>query len=251
MKKEVQRLVDNKLANNSPFTSACISHQMIEVDPTLRHYDISAVIKGIWQKGISGYDRTMIKVYPDGPSSTPMDAFLYHPVGYDPNIFPANSRVLKRQSGIPKAPVTKFAINKNSSTAMKQCKIQTKRNCLNIPCRLVKVMGWNVGQALDFSFNGTLVIKAVYYGSAPTSVRSQKVDKEGRIRVHPKWLKKFGGAFSLWIVVDPQLRGLVVSSLAPVASTGTASPKFVTAPMLALDGGDNSLIPNNSVWATP
>ena len=66
----------------------------------------------------------------------------------------------------------------NGSVVSRSCSVQTKEKTLNVPRFLIKAIGWNVGDSISVTVNGT-VIKV-----SRESDGKQKVDQEGRIRIH-------------------------------------------------------------------
>lgn len=225
----VKQSVQNKLNTGEPFTSACISHPIIRDDPSVRHRDISAEVREIWFRGEligpdgTPYTRTNITVWPDGPGSQPTNAWLYHPDDYDPSAFKPRSRVLIRNASTSDddndSPVN-ITTTADGSTVVRQCQVQKKDMVLNLPRHLIVAAGLNPDDPLDVSVTGSTVVVKKHAGGNP----NQRVDKEGRIRLHGKTVEALGTSTPVALLVAPvgADRYLQVSATAPMAPTQPA-----------------------------
>ena len=222
LKSIVTKFVRNHLNANRPFTSACVSHPIIEQYPEVRHKEVNAIIKEMWSDGdvvgddngmIVNYNRSLITVYPDGANSTPRSAFCYHPSNFDPFAFGENSKVLKRPAAskastidmdstldddtdddqsVGSLPVTPplpahvvTGLSVDNGTKIGVCCVQMKSNTLNIPLFLVRSLGWHSCQPISLNrVGGSIYIRSAlpYPLSYPNS--KQRVDAEGRIRLY-------------------------------------------------------------------
>jgi hypothetical protein len=250
----VKNAIKAKLDASEAFTSACISHPLIEADTDVRHYDVSQEVKQLWRQrqmvdpsGV-GYLRTLITVYPDGPTGSPAQAYLYYPDnGFDPNSFTATSRILIRSDGDSQdddaITVTQTA---DGSGVSKQCQIQKVERTLNIPKFIVSKLGWDTGFGITVSAGSSGVeIKPAASGTTP----SQKVDKEGRIRLHGKIVGQIGTNNPTAMLVEPSSgeKYILVSAM-----TATPAPQSQDAD--ATDGGDGQTADVGrgiSVWDDP
>jgi len=204
----VVEAIQVKLDACEAFTSACISHPVIEQHPEVRHRAVNEIIRDIWAQGNmmgsddgipTDYVRTSITVYPDGPGGASRAAFLYHPDnGFDPYSFQLTERVLVRneekKDSDPGRDVDmdtdlvdsgQVLINLASGAAVsKQCDIQAKNDTLNVPRFVIKGAGLKSGDAvlIDVVSNRTINVKKASTPGA--NGQAQTVDKEGRVRLH-------------------------------------------------------------------
>lgn len=224
---DVKTAVKARLDTSVAFTSACISHPLIAADKTVRHYDVSMEVKRFWRQrqmadsnGV-GYLRTLVNVYPDGPGSTPVQAYLYYPDnGFDPYSFTATQRVLVRNhDGDDQDDITITNTDDGSSVG-KQCQVQKVNQALNIPRFIIKALGWNAGDAFDVTWNNGAIIKQSDSGK-------QKIDKEGRIRLYGSQVSQLGSNTPTALLVEPDGddRYILISALAqtPAPADGSTS----------------------------
>lgn len=178
---QVVTAVRTKLDADEPFTHACISHPIIEASPSVGHRFVKDEVLGLWRSGqlVDGngvaYLRTPITVYPQGPSGPTAKANLYYPDnGYDPYGFDATSQILNRDDD----DTTTITNTADGSTVTKQCSVQSVEKTLNVPRFLIKDIGWHSGSYVSVSSAGGIVqIRLDPQGA-------QKIDNEGRIRLH-------------------------------------------------------------------
>lgn len=222
------------------FTSVDISHPIIQADiaangkRTVFHRQVNQIIHDLFAMGELVCDdsiplvRTAITVWPKpGETAT---AFLYHPDDpmYDPNTYNSRNQelvvqkpgnVLAAQPGgsVGLAQTRNFNMDdddesKSDQTAnvitttvsgqpvTKQCQIQRRQDTLNIPRILVKAAGWAPGDAVSVTAVGpTIFVRKEIPGH-------QRVDAEGRIRVHGKnvdAMNKKMGDICLALLVEP------------------------------------------------
>lgn len=226
----VEDAVQAKLSAGVAFTSACISHPIIKNNPTVRHSQVSGIVRDMWAAGqIVGdddgmqtdYNRTFIDVYPNGPGSAPEKAFCYHPDSVDPYAFKATTRVLIRNAASVK-PVSTGSVTVPDMTGQldddddndntpglvmtttnlasgdavtKQCDIQSKNSdTLNVPRYIIKAAGWSAGDAVFIDVDAA-TRTATIHRTTMTVVgeQVQKVDKEGRVRLHGQRLTNLSG----------------------------------------------------------
>jgi len=206
VKTETQKSVQAMLNANEPFTSACISHPIIHDDSSVRHSEVKQAIRSMWQHGqmIAGdgsqYTRTSVTVWPEGPGSTPWNAWLYHPDSYDANTFKSLSRVLVRNddSDNDNDATVSIANTADGSTIQQQCQIQKVETTLNVPRTIIKKIGWKAGDYLSVEIIGASVI--VKKGGSDDKKR---VDAEGRIRLHGAPVQALQTTSPIALLVDP------------------------------------------------
>ena len=246
---EVQKLVQTLLDAGDAFTSACISHPIIKNDAGVRHRDCTREVRNMWNGGqmIDGdgstYVRTSITVWPDGPGTTPANAWLYHPDDYDVDGFKPRTRVLVRgatpDTDEDDDTVVNITSTADGSAVVKQCQVQQKEKTLNIPRQLIKDVGWAPGQELDVDVNGSIVTIKIKTASAETA--KQKVDNEGRIRLHGKTVDVLATTTPLALLVDP-------TGAAKYLQIVSTIPKPTTTPAPADDGVTATQPRGVSVW---
>ena len=248
----VKDAVKTRLDAGEAFTSACISHPLIESDESIRHYDVSEEIRALWRQrqmtgpNDVGYLRTLVTVYPDGPGSFPAQAYLYYPDnGYDPHSFTATSRVLIRSDADPQDDdaiiVTQTS---DGSSVSKQCQVQTVEKTLNVPKFIITKLGWAAGAGIVTAAvaSGGVEIKRT---TAPDA--GQKVDKEGRIRLHGWILSQIGTDNPTALLVEPTSGENYI-----LISAMTAVPAPADGSTPAADGAPAVMTPSGiSVWDDP
>jgi len=199
----VRDAVDEKIASQTSFTNADISHPIIANDPTVGHRHVRAEIDRLWNAGViqdHEFTQTMITVYPK--PNKPAPARLFHPddAEFDPSEYTATHQQLHRTdpSGVTQlsAPVTSgfhmmdidgddgsqdggVAITSTVAGQMvsRQCQIMPKEGSINIPRHLIKQAGFNTGDQVGIELGtGVLIVKR--------GGNDQRVDSEGRIRIH-------------------------------------------------------------------
>ncbi|MHA2279595.1 MAG: hypothetical protein ACXAC5_01705 [Promethearchaeota archaeon] len=236
---DVKDAVKARLNDSVAFTSACISHPLIDKDPAIRHYDVSQEVKQLWRQrqmtdpdGV-GYLRTLITVYPDGPSGAPSQAYLYYPDnGFDPNSFTATSRILTRDGDSQEDDAITVTQTANGSGVSKQCQVQKIERTLNIPRFIIAQLGWNSGQPIHVAVvSGNIEIKPIKPASSVQP--SQTVDQERRIRLHGKILDQLGTNNPTAMLVEPTTgdKFIQLSSL-----TATPAPSVA----VSADGTDDA-----------
>ena len=202
LQQKVEQGVDAKITANQPFTMVDISHPIIKADPTVRHRQVRSVIEALASNGKfdnAMYTSSPITVYPQ--PNKPVQARLFHPddPSFDVNSYTATNQELHRdQASAPANVITTRGYDmtdtdgdngSNSTVQMvsstvtgapvtKQCFVQSKGDTLNIPRTIVKAAGFAVGDSINVTDdNGSLRIEKATSGR-------QKVDQEGRIRLH-------------------------------------------------------------------
>lgn len=229
---ETQKIVQGMLDKNEPFTSACISHPLIQQDANVRHYDVSQTIRSMWrggqmigEDGSSYYVRTNITVWPDGPGTVPANAWLYHPDSFDPDGFKPRSRVLVRSGDTDDGDdgVVSLTNTADGSTIQNQCQVQTVETTLNVPRTIIKKIGWGVGDKLTVEVTGsTVVIKKTADASAKRSI-----DQEGRIRLHGAVVEALQTTSPMALLVDPTGADKYIQ-ISAVITTTSAQPATAT-----------------------
>jgi len=206
----VEAAIQTKLDAGEAFTSACISHPLIQDDAGVRHHAVNTLIKEGWVAGgFEGSDdgmqveyvRTLIDVFPNGPGSSPIRAFCYHPDnGYDPLTFNHNKHVLVRNPTDLvddwSAATSVLTNTADGGVITRQCQIQTKDSRLNIPRFIVSQTGWAIGDNYDTERVGDAVnIRSTAFGH-------KCVDAEGRIRLGGTNVVRFDGQCTASLVDD-------------------------------------------------
>jgi hypothetical protein len=95
----VRNLVNDKITNSEPFTTADISHPLIADDPTIGHYSVRNIIDTMRQNdefSELGYEETVITVEPK--PGVFQSARLYHPQGFDATTYKKTNQQLKRRT---------------------------------------------------------------------------------------------------------------------------------------------------------
>lgn len=254
---EVTNQVMQKIANEEAFTSACISHPLIEQDNTVRHRDVSQVIKDMWAHGNlidnngHAYLRSLITVYPDGPQTSPAQAWLYYPDnGFDPSDFTSNERILIRKHyGDDTSSSISIVNTADGSKVSKQVDVQAANKTLNIPRHIIKAAGWKTGDCLAVSTSTTTVTIKLDKNAR------KRVDKEGRIRIHGKYVACLETSSPTAILVEPD-QGDAYIQIYNVKCTDqkTATPDADTVlpnkPILsAKDLPSKNVLTSKSVWS--
>lgn len=253
VKTAARSTVQDMLNDGDPFTSACISHPMIKLDASVRHRDVAQAIRDMWNGGQmiagdgSSYVRTSITVWPDGPGTTPANAWLYHPDSFDASGFKPRSRVLIRNDDGDDGDdgddaVVSLANTADGSTIQKQCQVQKVETTLNVPRTIIKKIGWAFGDNIDVEVTGsTVVIK-----KAASSSKGKKIDQEGRIRLHGDAVKALQTTSPIAMLVDPNGADNYIQISALTAPATTTSP----APADDSDGSDSAQpsVRGVSVW---
>lgn len=212
----VLKLIDNR----QPFTNVDISHPLIQQDPTIRHRDVRKLIDELWADGTIGneeYTVSTITVYPSPNKG--VAARLFHPDDpqFDPNTYTATHQELVRPttpaaqpdpasvlspvrtqgfsitdkdgddgSNDPPALVTATV---SGAKVTAQCEVQQKETTVNVPRLLIKNAGWDAGTSISIKLAGG----AIQIHKAPTD-GDQRVDNEGRIRLHGSNVSALGKA---------------------------------------------------------
>jgi hypothetical protein len=203
LKQRVRDAVFEKIEGRVAFTNVDISHPIISDDSSVRHREVRAEIDALWDAGEiqnEEYTASTITVYPK--PSKPVGARLFHPdePDYDPDEYTATNQELHRSgsgtSPTLSAPVTTgfqmtdddgddgsqdapVAITSTvgGQQVTRQCQVMPKEGSINIPRHLIKQAGFNAGDQIGIALgNSILTIKK--------GGNDQKVDSEGRIRIH-------------------------------------------------------------------
>lgn len=222
LNQKVRDAVFTKVEAREAFTNVDISHPIINEDSSVRHRQVRTLIDEIWNTGglqEEEYTVSTITVYPQ--PSKPVSARLFHPdePDFDPNSYAAvNQELVRDQSDTSKSQVSTRGFKMVDSdgddgsqdgpiaitatvTGQKvtaQCQIQPKEGSLNIPRRLIKQAGFNAGDQLAIESNsGAVLIKK--------GGNDQKVDAEGRIRLHGPTVQTLGspGQAVTVLLVEP------------------------------------------------
>lgn len=193
LRKNVEKLVHQKLDACEAFTSVDISHPLIADDPDIRHHEVRACLNQILTQELldeAEFTASMITVYPNGPGSAGCAARLWHPVSYDASEYETVNQILVRKPALsakPSIPDTKgnmvFSVPLDNSTPSKSpgtCHIQQVENTLNIPKAVVSKAGFkpydHISVKLSLSDKKACIV--------PALTGTQRVDREGRIRLH-------------------------------------------------------------------
>lgn len=215
---KVRDAIHEKLAQNEPFTTADISHPIIQEDADVRHRHVKEIMEQMEADGdmqIAGFTISMITVYPNGPGTSGMPARLWHPIGFNPDDYKGNKKVLIRSSlptiaqsqpgnqpaltsatmrpsfGIPSpvslpAPTPVIPAVAKNTVASKSVAIQLVQKALNIPTKLVRAAGLHPGDPIEFFSIATGASGLIHGIRRAVAKARQKVDKEGRIRLYGK-----------------------------------------------------------------
>lgn len=222
LQSKVESAVNDAIAAGKAFTMVDISHPIIHADPTVRHRQVRSIIEDMANNGAFDngmYTSSPITVYPQ--PNKPVTARLFHPddPSFDVNSYTATNQQLHRdQASAPANVITtrgydmtdtdgdngsNGSVQVVSSTptgasVTKQCFVQSKGDTLNIPRTIVKAAGFATGDSINVADdNGSLRIEKAASGR-------QKVDKEGRIRLHGDNIgSRSNGAACTAIVVAP------------------------------------------------
>jgi hypothetical protein len=205
LRDEVRQAVFAKIDAREPFTNVDISHPIIHKHG-VRHREVRAIIDEIWNSGElqnEEYTTSTITVYPQ--PNKPVAARLFHPdeSDFDPNSYTAVNQELIRDQNKTQASTRGFKMidssgddgSQDGPTAITstvsghkvtaQCQIQPKEGSLNIPRRIIKQAGFTAGDQLDIKQdNGSVKIQK--------GGNDQKVDSEGRIRLHGSTVADLG-----------------------------------------------------------
>lgn len=209
---DVEDIVWEKLSACEPFTTADISHPLIKKDASIRHHEVRAAMNRMLtdaELDAADFQTSNITVFPDGPGSQGRIARLWHPTSYDPQDYEGNKKVLIRGgSSAPMSAGTSnaFIAHRIPTTARvvllsETCHRQLLNDTLNIPRTVVAQAGL---KPLD-------TVKVI---PAPPSLGKfdivpctgtkglQKVDKEGRIRLHGTKARSFISAATAQVLVE-------------------------------------------------
>lgn len=206
--------------NRDMFTTVDISHPIIDEDPTVRHRDVRALIQNIINRGDldeAMYTSTGVTVYPK--PGHPVTARVFHPddPAIDPNTYTAVSQELHRPATAASAPstprglmldaddddgtddgVTILTATPTGATVTKQCLVQSKKDTISVPMVVVRAAGLVTGDAFNVSVSGNQVT------ITKDANGKQKVDHEGRIRLHGSNIAgRVHGAACTALVVEP------------------------------------------------
>lgn len=209
LRDKVRTAVFSKVDAREAFTNVDISHPIINEDSSVRHREVRALIDEIWNAGElqnEEYTASTITVYPN--PSKPVAARLFHPdePDFDPNSYTAvNQELVRDKSDTSKSQVstrgfkmidsdgddgsqdgpTAITTTATGHQVTAQCQIQPKEGSLNIPRRLIKQAGFASGDQLGITMENSAVV--VKKGG-----NDQKVDAEGRIRLHGPTVSNLG-----------------------------------------------------------
>ena len=216
LRQDVEAAVQKKMDACEPFTTADISHPLIKSDKTVRHYEVRKIINEMDARGemeVADFDTTIITVYPQVGKTTM--ARLWHPVGYDINKYKGGHKVLIRSDNYKSSttPISTpstgalrlVAPSKGNILVTQNCSRQSKRQTLNIPRNIIKEAGWKPGDSLDVLVSVSMgITPPTKIDISPTTGKGkQRVDKEGRVRLHGLNATPIGGLSNV-AVVDVQ-----------------------------------------------
>lgn len=218
----VEQAVMAKINAREPFTTVDISHPIIADLPNdnVRHREVRSCIDAMINQGVfdnSMYTSSSITVYPKPGMS--VDARLFHPDDptFDPSSYTATNQELNRtqktgssnirliqmdsdgDDGSQASNLPATATQTSGGHAItKQCYVQTKQLTLSIPKIIVGHAKFAINDPVDVQYaNNMIVIKK-------SSSGSQKVDAEGRIRLHgSKISNRTNGTLCTAMVVEP------------------------------------------------
>lgn len=222
LRDKVRAAVLAKIDAREAFTNVDISHPIINEDNSVRHREVRAIIDEIWNAGEiqnEEYTASTITVFPK--PNKPVNARLFHPdePDFDPNDYTAVNQELHRdQTDASKSQVstrgfqmidsdgddgsndgpTAITATATGQKVTAQCQIQPKEGSLNIPRRLIKQAGYAAGDSIGIKVENSAVI--VQKGGD-----DQKVDAEGRIRLHGPTVSNLGtpGQAVTALLVEP------------------------------------------------
>ena len=199
---EVENRISELIQQGEAFTTVDVSHPIIAKDESVRHRQVRQIIDEMDAQGtmdIADYLRSTITVYPQGNQSKPLNVRLWHPDGYDVSAYTRIQQKLARSSdqststaavaprGIDMSDQDDdgggdgdplIATTSSGDTVTKQCQVQQKQDTLNIPLSIIREAGFRSGDAFEISKSSTAV------SIEKSSTGKQRVDHEGRIRVH-------------------------------------------------------------------
>lgn len=221
LRDKVRTAVFSKVDTREAFTNVDISHPIINEDSTVRHKQVRELIDEIWSAGElqnEEYTSSTITVYPQ--PNKPVAARLFHPdePDFDPNSYTAVNQQLVRDQNTSKSQVstrgfkmidsdgddgsedgpTAITTTVTGQKVTAQCQIQPKEGSLNIPRRLIKQAGFQPGDQISIDTNdGSIIVKR--------GGNDQKVDSEGRIRLHGSSVQVLGnpGSTVTALLVEP------------------------------------------------
>lgn len=237
----VRQATENAIAvllkSNEPFTSACVSHPQIASDSSVRHVDVSRVVRSMWNDGElaeqngTPWVRTSIKVHPSGFGNGSVDAWLYHPGSFDPDGFDHGDRVLVRSDSDDEPATVSLA------GVRSQCHVQNVDTTLNIPTAIIKQLGWKVGDKIAVTVAGAAVlVKKDQSGS-------RVVDAEGRIRLRGSFVDALKSNAPIVLLITPATGDKYIQ----VADLDYFAEPSVNRSITA----DVADIASISVWGTP
>lgn len=184
LQQKVTDAVDAMFNKRMAFTNLDIAKPIIKADGLIRYWQIRDCINELWRSGAmdsAAYAVSMIDVYPNaqGPS---IPARLFHPdePGFDPSSYQDVRQVLIRNAALDNdsvstpAPISLPTGSKVTTT----CEVQKVRGTINVPKIVVSSAGFKAGDSFSVSADSnSLKIEVSPAGT-------QKVDSEGRIRLH-------------------------------------------------------------------
>ncbi|MDD5649829.1 MAG: AbrB/MazE/SpoVT family DNA-binding domain-containing protein [Candidatus Nanoarchaeia archaeon] len=146
----IQAKVEQFGAQGGMFTSVDIGNSIKEDQHWVKNSIVAAWLRQNALVVLQGYATTLIDVQ---TSNGPATAFLYHPMGSDPNDYKR-----RNQSAMPPQNTVNFP-GTTPSTNSQKTKVRSDCNArLRIPASIVRQLGWNPGDMVDNSkiiINGT------------------------------------------------------------------------------------------------
>ncbi len=194
---EVENQIQDLIGKSEAFTTADISHPIINKDESVRHKQVKAIVDEMDTAGnfhVAGYIRGSTTIYLQGDPSKPMNVRLWYPDNgnFDPDSYSRTSQKLSRSGDSQSSPSRGIDMTDDDDddadpvvtntvdghAVTKQCSIQQRNDTLNIPLLLIKDAGFNSGDAFSVvqSSNRITVHKS--------AAGKQNVDAQGRIRIH-------------------------------------------------------------------
>lgn len=167
----IQTKVEQFGAQNEMFTSVDIGNSIKEEGTFIRNREVSAWLRQNAMSVLQNYSTTLIDVTAPAPVGQ-VTAFLYHPVGTDPNSYDKRNQQALPPNIVPfpSTPQT------TSPTTLQKTKVRSdSKSRLRIPAILVRQLGWKPGDKVDNS-------KIIVNGTEPLP-QGNIVFSDGRISI--------------------------------------------------------------------
>lgn len=219
LRMRVEQAVKDNLDAMIPFTTVDISHPLIKEDADVRHWQVRQVVNEMEARGemqAADFESSNITVYPEGPGKPSAIARLWHPIGYDPSDYKGGHKVLIRnQAPATAASTPAFVSVKRPAqppvvpgvavapgVVSKMGKIQSRNNTFSIPTKVVRAAGLKPNDYVRVNTNPIRSDCTISITRADAGKGLQRVDKEGRIRLHGARAKLIRGQANVWATKD-------------------------------------------------